>query len=210
MDPAVTTNKTKNRSPLWLNVSWGVIALSILAVFLIPKLFPLKPYVSSYSREDYDKAMEGLDKAAGDRDRCYALGRAAKTSVYFGSPIVAKRYADELLELSRTQERTWNFGNAVHDGHEVLGLVALRRGNSDEAAKELLLAGGTPGSPQADTFGPNMLLAKELLEHGDRATVIAYFDLCRKFWEMGLADLDKWTADAREGRTPDFGANLVH
>ena len=73
----------------------------------------------------------------------------------------------------------------------------------------MLLAGDTPGSPQLDSFGPNMLLAKELLEHGEREAVIEYFKRCGRFWEMERTRLEQWTKDARAGRTPDFGANLI-
>ena len=211
MEPVIPTGGPKPRSDrrrLRLRALLPLL-LGVAGFFATQWLVPSHPFVSSYSRADYDRAVSRVESKRGD-ERYDALAAAAKTSVYFGSLDEARAYATELLEFARTTEGiTWNLGNALHDGHEVLGLVALRLGHTDEAAKELLLAGETPGSPQADTFGPNMLLAKELLEHGDRSTVIAYFNLCRRFWEMERGRLDQWTKDASEGNVPDFGANLV-
>ncbi len=50
--------------------------------------------------------------------------------------------------------------------------------------KYLIAAGKSPGSPQMDSFGPNMTLAKDLLEKGERDAVLEYFMRCRKFWKM--------------------------
>ena len=61
-----------------------------------------------------------------------------------------------------------------------------------------------------NSFGPNMSLARDLLEKGERETVLQYFELCRKFWKMGQRNLDQWTEDVKAGRTPEFGANLVY
>jgi hypothetical protein len=84
----------------------------------------------------------------------------------------------------------------------------LRQGNAAEAKNYLLAAGQTPGSPQRDSFGPNMALAKELLEKGETDAVVSYIDLCRKFWKMGSEQLNLWSAAVKEGRLPDFGPNL--
>ena len=51
-------------------------------------------------------------------------------------------------------------------------------------------------------------LAKELLEAGETAVVLEYFELCRRFWVMGAPYLAQWTAAIQESRIPDFGANL--
>ncbi len=167
-----------------------------------------KPYVSSYSRADYDKAMRELEQARGGHQRFYALNDAAKTSVFFGTLDDAAKYALELLDTADHMEFDWNLGNAIHDGHAVLGLVALREGRLPDAKEELLLATRTSGSPQLDTFGPNMMLAKELLERGEDATVLRYFEACGRFWEHPET-LAAWSADVRAGRMPDFGANLI-
>ncbi len=96
----------------------------------------------------------------------------------------------------------WNYGNAVHAGHSVLGLVALRNGDVSRAREQLLEAGKTPGSGQLNSFGPNMILASELLKKGESDVVLQYFDLCRKFWKMGGAQLDSWSETVRKGGKP--------
>jgi len=80
----------------------------------------------------------------------------------------------------------------------------------EDSKKYLRLAGLTPGSPQLNSFGPNMSLAKQLLEAGERDTVVEYLDFCRKFWQMDFGKLDYWTAQVRAGEVPDFGANLTY
>jgi len=120
----------------------------------------------------------------------------------------AAAFARELLELAESYRGDWNYGNAVHHGHLILGRVALLNGGIATARAELLLAGQTPGSPQLDSFGPNMRLAKELLEAGEKAIVLQYFDLCRRFWVMGTQNLAQWSAAINESRMPEFGPNL--
>jgi len=90
----------------------------------------------------------------------------------------------------------------------ILGLVALQRGDPLDARKHLLEAGKTPGSPSLTTWGPNMLLAKKLLEIGDRDAVLEYLSLCGRFWLKGKDKLDEWSATVRGGGVPAFGANL--
>jgi hypothetical protein len=71
-------------------------------------------------------------------------------------------------------------------------------------------AGRTPGSPQLDTFGTDMTLAKELLEKKQTDVVLQYFKLCARFWESGQHKLTGWAAVVKEGGIPDFGANLAY
>ena len=77
----------------------------------------------------------------------------------------------------------------------------------------MLKAGNTKGSPQLNSFGPNMLLAKELLEIGEMEIVIAYMELCKQFWHSTMRlvagrPLKKWKQSIENGEIPDFGANL--
>jgi TonB family protein len=156
------------------------------------------------------QVLADLEQDLGGRDnenRGYALPQLAKAAVKAGALDKASLYANELLTSSQAGD--WNDGNAVHDGNMVRGLVALRSGNVEQAAKDLIEAGKTPGSPQLNTFGPSMSLASELLEKGQPDAVLEYLTLCKKFWSMGASKLDAWIDAIQTGGKPDFGANLV-
>ena len=159
------------------------------------------------SLAEYEKAQAGDNSEASKFHRLDAL---AKSAFEAGDVEKASRYANELLKMAQKFPDDWNYGNAIHQANNVLGRIALKQGEVKQADKYLLKAGQTPGSPQLDSFGPNMSLAKELLETGERETVLQYFELCRKFWKMGGEDLDNWTKEVKAGKVPRFGANLVY
>ena len=82
--------------------------------------------------------------------------------------------------------------------------------NTAEARAYLLESAKIEGSPSLDSFGPNMTLAKEMLERGERGAVLEYFDLCGKFWKHGRDRLAVWREQVEAGVVPDFGANMVY
>lgn len=94
----------------------------------------------------------------------------------------AKSLAFEYLDLARRAKHDWNYGNAIHGGHQMLGLIRLREGDLAEAKNHLRAAGQTPGSPQLNSFGPRMILARELLLQGEKQVVVQYLDSVAKFW----------------------------
>jgi len=151
----------------------------------------------------------GMENSAGE-ERFYELGRVATSALEAGEPEKAQQYATELLQIAPKFRSNWNYGNAILQGNVVLGRIALQRGDIAGAKEHLLAAGQTPGSPQLDSFGPNMTLAKELLEKGERDAVLAYLQSCAKFWEMAGDNLQAWTATIKGGGIPDFGAHLYY
>ena len=107
-------------------------------------------------------------------------------------------------------KENWNYGNAIHKMNIARGRIALKEGDVEKAKISLIAAGETKGSPQLDSFGPNMTLAKALLKKGEKEVVIQYFDLCGNFWENKFSRLNKWKAIVEKGGIPDFGANLKY
>ena len=157
-----------------------------------------------------EEALEHLEKAyelADESLRDSLLEDLAKGAYSADQLDKARHYAGLMLQNT---EAGWNYGNRVHHGNLVLGRIALREGNIEAAKSRLIAAGNTPGSPQLNSFGPNMALAKALLEIGEREVVLEYFKLCSKFWksERAKASLDNWGVLAAAGRIPDFRANL--
>jgi tetratricopeptide (TPR) repeat protein len=137
-------------------------------------------------------------------DRFYRLDDVAEVALEAAEFDKAGAYSQELLDTAPNYESNWNYGNAIHNGNLILGRIALQSPDLQRAGEYLLKAGETPGSPQLDSFGPDMSLAKELLETGQRSVVIKYFDLCARFWESGQDRLRRWRVDVEQGRVPDF------
>lgn len=162
------------------------------------------------SRRGLAEATNELAKAKTPQERFYALNDAAKESFVAGNTEDARKHAQELMTLLPKFAGDWNYGNAVQDANLVLGRIAVKEGRINEAKQHLLAAGNSPGSPQMNSFGPNVSLAKDLLEKGERDVAIQYFELCRKFWKMHRGRLDKWIQEIKDGKIPDFGANLVY
>lgn len=64
-----------------------------------------------------------------------------------------------LLAAENTTPDDWNHGNLLHHAHVLRGKVSFAEGNLPAAAVELVAAGNVPGSPQLDSFGPDLSLA---------------------------------------------------
>ena len=137
--------------------------------------------------------------------RGHLLTDLGTSAFHAGNIEKAAAYAEEMLEEN---VEDWNHGNRIHFGNLILGRIALLEGNMDEAKSRLLAAGETPGSPQLNSFGPDMALASELLKRGEADIVLEYLSLCLDFWESGYGDLEDWMARIEQGGTPNFRHNL--
>jgi hypothetical protein len=150
------------------------------------------------------KALAQLERAYdlsdGD-ERDALLVDLARAAFQSGEHAKAREFAEAAL---RDNREGWNQGNRTHYGHVTLGRIALAESNIEEAKYRLIAAATITGSPQLDSFGPDMTLAEELLGAGEREVVLKYFELCSSFWEMGQEELADWTALVKAGRTPDL------
>ena len=196
-DPAATESLYKRaeaadpRNPVWPEQLGHMYALG-----LSRKTGEEKRKAAKSSLAAYERALP-LRK-----ERSELLPDAAKVAFEAGDLAKARAYAEEALADAGGD------GFKVHHGHMVLGRIALRAGDVAKAREHLLAAGKVSGSPTLNSFGPNMLLAKELLEKGERQAVLQYFKLCASFWKRD--ELDTWATEVRAGKVPDFGANLEY
>ena len=128
----------------------------------------------------------------------------------FDAGDLAAARADATAALAFSLLTAWPTfrGQGFFDAHLVLGQLALRDGDLPAAEGHLLAAGRTGGSPVLGSFGPNMALALDLLQRGDREPVLRFFTECRRFWWRQTATLDRWSTEVQLGQTPEFGANL--
>jgi serine/threonine protein kinase len=171
-----------------------------------------------YLQESYEITVESLKKAPSEQlqevlpDLQLDLALAALEA---GETELAKKHAAETLQKN-TDETSDHYGNVIHNANQILGRCALREGNLADAKAYLLKAGATPGSPQLNSFGPQLHLARELLEKGEKETVLQYLDLVSKFWasdneesalgkqisEERAALIAGWKREIAEGKIP--------
>jgi hypothetical protein len=146
--------------------------------------------------------QQELDVPGGLR-RTLALPRLAKAALAAGELEKAVAYAREGLGPGSN-------GQSTFDCNMVLGEVAPRNGNVAEAAQYLIASGKSSGSPILNSFGPNMSLAKAMLEKGEVNVVLQFFDLCKAFSTNHAQLLDGWAEIVRKGGVPNVGANLMY
>lgn len=149
------------------------------------------------------------------KERFHQISHLLSSAYAYKNYEAVQKLAHEYLNLSEQYPTDWNYGNAIHIANLALGLAALREADIPSAKAHLLKAGHTKGSPQLNSFGPNMRLAKELLEVGEPEVVVAYLELCEKFWSLSMRQmvgnpLNKWKALILAGEIPDFGPNLIY
>jgi hypothetical protein len=108
----------------------------------------------------------------------------------------------ELMLVSPMGEPERALSDDVHNGHLLLGRIALRDGDIERAKAHLLLAGRAGATASVPIFGPDMTLAQRLLVRGEREAVTRYLALCQAFWPRG--PIDEWIAEIRAGGFPDF------
>ena len=155
--------------------------------------------------------MQHLEMLAGKDSisRNPLLPRMTKAAFAAGDWTRAERYANEALEAAGHGVFWWT-GDAIHQGNIVLGRLAMRRSDLEQARRFLLAAGKTPGSSSLASLGPNMALAKDLLDRGESAAVLEYLKASGEFWHADRGKLAEWTALIHAGLKPDFGANLTY
>ena len=180
-----------------------VLATSALAVLaFIPLARGEWPWAKEFNFYESNMA------STSQEGRFELLDRAAFAALMIGEIEKARAYAEESLRLAPSYPDSWNYAYSMYHSHIVLGHLALLRGDVDGAEDELRAAAQAPGSETLTKFGPNMSLAKALLEKGRQTSVLAYFEACRRLWSGDVGHLDAWRAAVERGEIPDFKGHL--
>jgi len=153
--------------------------------------------------------ISGVSEEDSDFSKLFALEGAALFSFDKGKYECTKLYAKKLITMSEQLREDMNCEDFIHEGNILLGRVALRQNDIESSKKNLLKAGHTSGSGKLATSGPNLILAKELIDKGENKVVIQYFELCKNFWKMSDGRLDRWIALMKDGGKPNFDANKL-
>ena len=121
-----------------------------------------------------------------------------------------------LLKIPSKYGNKYWFGNVLHCAHIALGRIYLNEGNLGKAKEHLLksinpkyleLAKVGTFSPQLDSFGPDGLLARKLLEKGQKEIVMKYFKGTKSFWKSEDGSPDEVLVKVISYLNPSFDDN---
>jgi tetratricopeptide (TPR) repeat protein len=163
---------------------------------------------ASERRDSAGKALEQLEKAYNlfpDEAKNYILRDLAKTAYEAEEIKKAKRFAEKMLD---SDIERWDIDRDINHGNDILGRIALGVGEIEKAKDHLIAAGSTRGAPPLGWFGPSMSLAKELLEAGEKDSVLQYLELCSRSWKRSRKKTKKWARAINKGKIPDLDASL--
>ena len=156
------------------------------------------------------------DEALAQFDKAYELHGSGDIPIHLQIQRAKAAFTAKCYDLASTHARAMllrfeadgsdGHGDLVHQGHTILGRIALLQGDVDQAKEHLLASGKTPGSAVLGSFGPTMVLALELLERDEFGVVGEYLELCSEFWQND--NLDAWRTSVAAREMPDFGSNF--
>lgn len=182
-------------------------------------LQPNNPDWSERLAHLYDLGLEGMNdsecalKALNEQERVFKLCRNRDDRIHALEDLPklsfkamkyekSSRFANQLLAHAQQETDESQASDCKHKAHSILGRLALKNGNIDAARFHLLSSADVQGSPVLHSFGPNMRLAKELLESGQQDAVLEYLDRCEVFWEGERGRLPAWRKEIQDGSVP--------
>jgi beta-lactamase regulating signal transducer with metallopeptidase domain len=153
------------------------------------------PVVARKSLAQYEAAIEMQGPAA---TKPSLLGEAAGVALVSGEDGKAADYAAEMLL------RTPGEGTAAREAHRVLGHVALKAGDLDQARTHLRESAGASVPSDDDLTLANALLAK-----GEREAVVEYLQALVPRSDAAREQIVDWIILIRAGRTPVLDRHAI-
>lgn len=167
------------------NRQWPNELVKLYAIVGIPDYVSDDP--AKEALEAYSRVLESTKNSIA-RERL--ASEMAQSAFKVGKFAAAAEFAKLDLQSSDAA--------AVQRANTILGRIALRSGDTARAKQFLHDSAGSG-------VAPTMVLAKELLEKGERDAVLDFLESCLTTWPQGESTLEIWIADIKNGRTPNFG-----
>lgn len=150
---------------------------------------------------------------AADRDKPSYLADAAKAEFEAGDDQAAARDAQKAIDAAAdlVKKNPNQAADFINRGNSVLGRIALARGDAQEARARLRAAMNIPAD--ANNFranGPDMSLAQDMAEAGERDAVIAYLEASRQIWLYDRGLIDHYIRSLKAGKKREAFANFTH
>jgi hypothetical protein len=142
------------------------------------------------------------------RERAGLLPRLSKTAFDIEKLTEAKMMATEFLLDFGDDADNANYVEAAHIGNVALGRIAVAENDLARAKEHLLRAARAPLRAPNAYLEPDLDLARELFQKGEKQTVVEYLQLCEGFKTHDdgerLKALRRWQNEIKAGKTPNF------
>lgn len=178
------------------------------------RLASLRWRMAQEDREEPDPALAAA--ALSDFERADELNRHGLGSMHLHWTMEAA-FAAGQFEKARTYAAEGLAGGGMpfslepeYRANLMLGRIALAEDDPSAAGGYLVAAGRVAAWPSLlplMVWQPDMHLAEELLEQGERQVVPEYLKLCALHWEGD--QLREWADEIRAGGIPDLGQRYV-
>jgi tetratricopeptide (TPR) repeat protein len=122
---------------------------------------------------------------------------AGQSAMVLGDEDTATRHAQQLVMTGNGRH-----GEATHAGQTMLGLMARRGGEIEEAVECLKRSAAFERRSVPLGWEPSMDLAAGLAGDGEREAVLAYLKACEAIWPAGMAKLAAWGETLGAGEMP--------
>jgi len=134
------------------------------------------------SIQELSETLARLDQTPAKVNRYYDVPKAARLSINLGNIPLAKTLVQEEIGLARAVQNPDERMRYLHPALINAGRIALREHRLEDAKADLLAAGQTLSLGHPKWFlGPDMALAKELLEAAEYRVVLDYLALCQRY-----------------------------
>ncbi len=131
-----------------------------------------RPDWAAMAAAEWERALSlCTSHSRGCRILCLALTCTFEARDLGKASLLAQKLLDESYE-------PWAAEEARHFGHQLLGRIALERGDVERAKAHLFESIATSRSVYLLAIGPRMRLAKELLHRGETEVVLKYLRQC--------------------------------
>jgi tetratricopeptide (TPR) repeat protein len=175
---------TKARELAPQNAAWGVG---------LARVYERRSSLNNPSQAEQVNLLRKADELfTTDQQRAFTLQRLAVAEFEIGDDAAAERDARRLLKMTPRE---------AHFGHTVLGRLALAHKDVERAKSELLAS--VVSDPRTINLQPNLTLAQDLLDAGERDVVLEFLEKVRPLWKYNNGRLDHLVRVARQ-RNPDL------
>jgi peroxiredoxin len=191
------------------------------AIAIAPTAEEWKAQLAPLVRSEANRAEDPRERArlfseaigfAAERDKSTYLADLAKAEFEAGDDAAATRDARRVVEAAAelVKRNPFQAATMINAGNSVLGRIALAHGDVAEAQARLRASLDVAESTDFRFAGPDMTLAGDLADAGERDAVISYLESSREFWPHDRGLVDHYIKSIKAGKKREAFANYPH